>query len=391
MTTNLPFALPDIGEDEIAEVLDTLRSGWLTTGPKTARFEDDFAAFMGDGVLAVAVNSATGGLHLALEAVGVGEGDEVLVPAYTYTSTAEVVRHLGADPVLVDIDPSTMNMDPSELERVIGRRSAVRGKAPAAVIPVHVGGMACEMDAILAMARKYGLKVVEDAAHAFPATWGGRLIGSLDSDATVFSFYATKTLTTGEGGMITTRNPAVADRCRLMRLHGISADAFTRDALPGYSWRYEVLEAGYKYNMNDLAASLGIHQLRKSGAFLARRQELAARYDEALRGLPLALPPQPPVGDVHSWHLYVIRVLPDAPVNRDQFIEELSAQGIGCSVHFIPLHLHPYWRDRYGLLPEDFPHSLALFNQVVSLPIYPRMTNADQDRVIAATKRILGS
>jgi dTDP-4-amino-4,6-dideoxygalactose transaminase len=386
----LPFALPDIGDDEIAEVLDTLRSGWLTNGVKSLRFEADFAGFVGDGVTAVAVNSATSGLHLALEAAGVTEGDEVITSAYTFTATAEVIRHLGADPVLVDIDPATMNMDPAVLDQVIGQRSGVRGKAPKAVIPVHFAGLACDMGAIMATTEKHGLKVIEDAAHAFPATWNGTLVGALDTAAAVFSFYATKTITTGEGGMIVTKDPAIAERCRLMRLHGISQDAFERYHSPRPTWQYEVVAPGYKYNMTDLAASLGIHQLKKSWAFRTRREEMAGLYDESFRGLPLITPPRAPAGDIHAWHLYVVRILPEAPVSRDRFIELMAEEGIGCSVHFIPLHLHPYWRDRYGLRPDDFPHALNLYRQAVSLPLYTKMTHSDQERVIEGVKKILG-
>ena len=253
----LPFALPDIGEDEISEVLDSLRSGWLTTGPKTKRFEGEFATFIGSGCKAIAVNSATAGLHLALEAVGIGPGDEVITTPYTFTATAEVVRYLGADPVLVDIDQQTMNINPELIESVITPRTK-------AIIPVHFAGLACDMEAMLTIARRHGLKVIEDAAHALPSTCNSRLIGSLESDATVFSFYATKTITTGEGGMIVTRNPEIAKRCQIMRLHGISRDAFDRYTSTKPSWYYEVVAPGYKYNMTDIAASLGIHQLKKA-------------------------------------------------------------------------------------------------------------------------------
>jgi len=382
-TLYLPFALPEIGEEEIAEVVDTLRSGWLTTGPKAKRFEEEFGAFIGGGVEVIAVNSATAGLHLALEAIGVGPGDEVITTPYTFTATAEVVRYLGADPVFVDIDPATMNIDPAGIE------AAVTGRTKA-ILPVHFGGLACDMEAILGIAHKHGLKVVEDAAHALPTVYRGRLVGTLESDVTVFSFYATKTITTGEGGMIVTKDPRVADRCRVMRLHGISVDAFDRYTSPKASWYYEVVAPGYKYNMTDLAASLGIHQLRKAHAFQARRAELAARYDEAFEGLPLTRPPDAPARDVHAWHLYVVRLQDEAGVSRDRFIEQMADNGIGCSVHFIPLHLHPYWRDRYGLRPEDFPNALRAYQRAVSLPLYTRMRREDQERVIDAVRGILG-
>lgn len=382
MSEFLPFALPDIGDDEINEVLDSLRSGWLTTGPKTRRFEEDFAGFVGDGVEAIAVNSATAGLHLALEAAGIGPGDEVITTTYTFTATAEVVRYLGADPVLVDIDPSTFNIDPARIESALTSRTR-------AIIPVHFAGLSCDMDAVLAIARKHGLKVVEDAAHALPTTCNGRLIGSLASDATVYSFYATKTITTGEGGMVVTRNTELARRCRVMRLHGISRDAFDRYTSNTPSWHYEVIAPGCKYNMTDVAASLGIHQLKKAWAFQERRAAMAARYDAAFVDLPLILPPHAPAGDTHAWHLYVVRLSDDAQVSRDRFIEKMSEKGIGCSVHFIPLHLHPYWRDRYRLKPDDFPHALRAYDRAVSLPLFTKMSDDDQNRVIAAVREVL--
>lgn len=383
MSSFLSFALPDISEEEINEVLDSLRSGWLTTGPKTKRFEEEFATFIGEGVEAIAVNSATAGLHLALEAAGIGPGDEVITTPYTFTATAEVVRYLGADPVLVDIDPATLNIDPTKIEAVLTPQTK-------AIIPVHFAGLSCDMGAILSIARKHNLKVIEDAAHALPATCNGQLIGSLDSDATVYSFYATKTITTGEGGMIVTRNPDIAKRSRVMRLHGISRDAFDRYTSTKPSWHYEVVAPGCKYNMTDLAASLGIHQLKKAWQFQERRAMMASKYDDALMGLPLKTPPHAPVGDTHAWHLYVISLTDDAPVSRDRFIELMADKGIGCSVHFIPLHLHPYWRDRYNLKPEDYPHALHAYERAVSLPLYTKMTDDDQERVIQAVRDILG-
>jgi dTDP-4-amino-4,6-dideoxygalactose transaminase len=382
MTSFLPFALPDIGDEEINEVLDSLRSGWLTTGQKTKRFEEDFAAFVGDDFDAIAVNSATAGLHLALEALGIGPGDEVITTTYTFTATAEVVRYLGADPVFVDIDPYTFNIDPIKIEAAITPRTK-------AIIPVHFAGLSCDMDAILAIAGKHGLKVVEDAAHALPTTCRGRLIGSLGSDATVYSFYATKTITTGEGGMIVTRDPEVAKRCRIMRLHGISRDAFDRYTSTKPSWHYEVVAPGCKYNMTDIAASLGIHQLKKAVSFQKKREDMARCYDEAFCELPLVLPPKAISGDIHAWHLYVIRLTDDAPVLRDRFIELMAEKGVGCSVHFIPLHLHPYWRDRYNLQSTDFPQSLHAYEMAVSLPIYTRMNEIDQAKVISLVKEIL--
>ena len=381
----LPFALPEIGEEEIAEVVDALRSGWVTTGPKTRRFENDFKTFLGDDSLhAVAVNSATAGLHLALEALGIGPGDEVITTTHTFTATAEVVRYLGADVVLVDIDPATLNIDPAAVEAAITPRTR-------AIMPVHFAGLAANMPAILDIARRHGLKVVEDAAHALPTTSGGALVGTLGSDATVFSFYANKTITTGEGGMLVTRDAALAQRAKTMRLHGMNRDAFDRFTAKVPSWYYEVVAPGFKYNLTDIAAALGIHQLRRAQAFQQKRVELAAAYDQALTGLPLLLPPRAPAGEQHAWHLYVVRLADDAGIERDRFIERLFDAGIGCSVHYIPLHLHPYWRERYALRPEQFPHSQRAYERMVSLPLYTRMGLDDVQRVATAVRAALGA
>lgn len=382
MSDFIPFALPDIGEEEIAEVVDSLRSGWITTGPKTRRFEQEFAAFLGGDVEAVAVNSATAGLHLALEAIGIGPDDEVITTTHTFTATAEVIRYMGAHPVLVDVDPRSMTIDPERVESAITPRTR-------AIIPVHYGGLACDMQRLAKIARSRKLLIVEDAAHALPTTCGGRLIGTLDSDATVFSFYATKTLATGEGGMLVTRNPRIAQRARVMRLHGIDRDAFDRYVSKKPAWHYEVVAPGFKYNMTDVAASMGIHQLAKVRRFQARRAELAARYTSELRGLPVLTPRGADPGDTHAWHLYVIRLTAGAGIGRDAFIQRMAEQGVGCSVHYIPLHLHPYWRDTYRLRPEQFPHSQALFESAISLPIYTRMTDDDQSHVLDAVRRTL--
>ncbi|HBB35159.1 MAG TPA: UDP-4-amino-4,6-dideoxy-N-acetyl-beta-L-altrosamine transaminase [Cyanobacteria bacterium UBA8803] len=382
MTNFLPFALPEIGQEEIDEVVDSLRSGWLTTGPKTKRFEQDFTEFLGGDIESISINSATSGLHLALEALGISPGDEVITTPYTFTATGEVVRYLSSNPIFVDIDPTTFNIDPAKIEAAITPRTK-------AILIVHFGGLACEMEPILKIAQKHGLKVVEDAAHAIPTTYQGKLVGTLDSDVTVYSFYATKPIATGEGGMLVTRNPEIAKRCRIMRLHGISRDAFDRYTSTKPAWYYEIIAPGFKYNMTDLAASLGIHQLKKAWTFQQKRAEIAKRYDTELANLPLLLPPTPKDGDVHSWHLYVIRLVDLAKISREAFIEQMAARGIGCSVHFIPLHLHPYWRDTYYLKPRDFPCALSAYERAVSLPIYTKMTEADQERVINAVKEIL--
>ncbi|OYU27787.1 MAG: UDP-4-amino-4,6-dideoxy-N-acetyl-beta-L-altrosamine transaminase [Burkholderiales bacterium PBB2] len=378
----LPFALPEIGEDEIHEVVDTLRSGWVTTGPKAKRFEQDFAAFLGEPEIeCIAVNSATAGLHLALEAMGIGPGDEVITTTHTFTATAEVVRYLGADVVLVDIDPATLNIDPRLVEAAITPRTRC-------IIPVHYAGLAVDMIAILDIARKHGLRVLEDAAHALPTTLEKELIGTMGSDATVFSFYANKTMTTGEGGMLVTRNAELAKRAKVMRLHGMNRDAFDRFTAKVPSWYYEIVAPGFKYNLTDIAAALGIHQLKRIQAFQARREQIAAAYNEAFADLPLILPPQAVEGDVHSWHLYVLRLSDAAKIERDAFIEAMFAAGIGCSVHYIPLHLQPYWRDRYGLTPEQFPHAQKAYERSFSIPLYTAMSDADVQRVIAAVRRI---
>lgn len=394
--TFLPFALPDIGEEEIRAVEACLRSGWVTTGPVTRRFEAAFRDYLGAEVEAIAVNSATAGLHLALEAAGIGPDDEVIVPTLTFTASAEVVRYLGARPVFVDSDPHTLNLDPAAVAAAITERTR-------AIVPVHFGGMAADMDAIGRLARRHGLRVIEDAAHAFPTRHHGRLVGTLDSDVTVFSFYANKTMTTGEGGMVVTRDPRLAERIRCMRLHGISRDAFDRYVSRTPSWYYEVVAAGFKYNLTDIASAIGIEQLRKIDRFQQRRTELARRYDDALADLPLVLParPAPGSGSTHAWHLYVVRLdhavrgaaggcLPGADrIGRDALIARLAERGIGTSVHFIPLHRQPYWRDSCGLRGADFPVAEAAFGTMLTLPLYTRMGDADQERVIAALHELL--
>ena len=379
----LPFALPDIGDEEIAEVVDTLKSGWVTTGPKAKRFESDFATFLGDSSLqCIAVNSATAGLHLAIEGLGIGPGDEVITTTHTFTATAEVVRYLGADVKLVDIDPLTLNIDPNLVEAAVSSRTK-------AIIPVHYGGLAADMSALLHIARRHDIRIVEDAAHALPTTSGGSLVGTLASDATVFSFYANKTMTTGEGGMLVTRDDALAQRAKVMRLHGMNRDAFDRFTATVPSWYYEIVAPGFKYNLTDIAAAMGLHQLKKVRAFQQRRAAIADRFNQAFADLPLITAPNAPTGETHAWHLYVLRLADGAVVSRDRFIERMYERGIGCSVHYIPLHLHPYWRDRYALTPAMFPHSQHAYERMLSLPIYSRMTDADLERVIDGVRASL--
>ena len=383
----LPFALPEIGEEDIQEVVQTLRSGWVTTGPKTRQFEVAFGTFLASSssttpLHCMAVNSATAGLHLALEALGIGPGDEVITTTHTFTATAEVVRYLGADVVLVDIDPHTLCIDLQALELAITPKTK-------AVIPVHYAGLAVNMTRLLEIARRHGLKVVEDAAHALPSTWNGHLIGTLGSDLTVFSFYANKTMTTGEGGMVVTRSKTLADRIKIMRLHGISRDAFDRFTAKTPSWYYEIVAPGFKYNLTDIASALGLQQLRRVAAFQQRRSVIADQYQIAWANLPVTLPPQAEPGDLHSWHLYVLRLQDDAPLKRNAFIEQMFAAGIGCSVHYIPLHLQPYWRERYQLTPDRFPNSQAAYERMVSVPLYSAMTDAQVQRVIQTVQQLL--
>jgi dTDP-4-amino-4,6-dideoxygalactose transaminase len=285
---------------------------------------------------------------------------------------------------LVDIDPVTLNLSPAAVQAAITPRTK-------AVMPVHYAGLAADMGAILDIARRHRLKVVEDAAHALPSTWGGRLVGTLPSDATVFSFYANKTITTGEGGMLVMRDEALARRARTMRLHGMSRDAFDRFTATVPAWYYEIVAPGYKYNLTDIAAALGLQQLKKARRFAEQRLQVARWYDEQLHGLPLVLPAHAPEGEQHSWHLYVVRLAPQARPSRDAVIEALFAAGIGCSVHYIPLHLHPYWRERYHLSATQFPHSQAAYERLISLPMYSRMTEADVARVAKALRGVLVS
>ena len=373
----IPFALPDIGDQEIAEVADTLRSGWITTGPKTKLFESDFERFIGSGVQAIAVSSATAGLHLALESLGIGPGDEVITTTLTFTATAEVVRYLGADVCLVDINPVTMNIDVDAI------RSAITSKTKV-IMPVHYAGLSCDMDSIFEIAQEYNLKVIEDAAHALPSSYKNKRIGTLKSDVTVFSFYANKTMTTGEGGMVVTHNKELASRMKVMRIHGISRDAFDRFNSEKPSWYYEVVAPGFKYNLTDVASSMGIQQLKRLPYFLERRQYLAKRYFQSLSGLPLFLPADAPNVDVHSWHLFVIRLRSNSRMNRDELIQFLSDKKIGTSVHYVPLHRQPYWRDRYTLSAENYPVAEAAYVSMLSIPLYTAMTDAQQDRVIEA-------
>jgi dTDP-4-amino-4,6-dideoxygalactose transaminase len=378
-TEFLPFHRASIDETEIQAVVEVLKSGWLTSGPRVKEFETAFANYTGAGH-AMAVNSCTSALHLSLAAAGVGEGDEVIIPVMTFAATGETVLYQKARPVLVDSTPHSFHADIREMERAITPRTR-------AIVPVHYAGYACDMDPILHLAERHGLTVIEDAAHAFPASYKGRMIGAV-GHLTCFSFYATKTITTGEGGMITTANAELADRLRILALHGISRDAWNRYTAKG-TWRYDILEVGYKYNLTDVQAALGMAQLAKAEELRVRRAAIAAQYTQALSSMDAFSPPPEPNDESHAWHLYVIRVNPAAlTIGRDQVIDALKARGIGTSVHFIPLHLHTLYQKTLGYRDGQFPHAERHFESAISLPLFPSMTDEDVARVMDALKEI---
>ncbi len=379
----LPFGAPSFGDEEIAEVVDTLKSGWVSTGPKTKKFEEEFAAYVG-AKFAVALNSCTAGLHLSLVALGVGPGDEVIVPPLTFGATANVVEHVGARPVFADIDPTTLCIDPRQIEKAITPRTKV-------IVPVHYGGMPCAMDEIRAIADAHHLQVVEDAAHAIGAKYKGRAIGTL-SPLTNFSFYANKNLSTAEGGMVTTDDAALEEKLRVYHLHGLSRDAWKRYHTKEFSMS-EVVVPGYKYNMTDLQASLGLHQLRKQEQFIARREEIAAFYDEAFSefdGIVRTVPRPHDGQSRHVLHLYVILLdVARLKVSRNQFISALLAENIGASMHFYPLHMHPYYRAKYDYQPDDFPVARGVGESEISLPVQPQITARDAQDVVDAVRKVV--
>jgi perosamine synthetase len=384
---NVPFFRPELSDAEIAEVVDTLRSGWLTTGPRVKRFEEDLAAAVG-APHAIALNSCTAALHLAVEALGLRQGQSVLVPTMTFAATAEVVRYAGAVPVLVDCDPVTLNMDLDDAERRIAQ-----AREPVGIIPVHVGGLMMDIDGISAFAERHGLWVIEDAAHALPAAWrrpdgSWQRCGEGTAAITCFSFYANKTVTTGEGGMATTADPALAERMRMMSLHGLSHDAWGRFSKGG-SWDYKILAPGFKYNLTDVAAALGIHQLARAEEMRKDRERLARRYLESFSNTEeLELPPVPD-GRLHSWHLFPVRLrLEKLAIDRNSFIAELKEAGVGCSVHWRPLHLHPYYAETFGWRAEDLPAASAVWERIVSLPLFPAMADAEHEHVVAVVQGI---
>jgi dTDP-4-amino-4,6-dideoxygalactose transaminase len=376
----LAFAKPDITQAEIDEVVDTLRSGWLTGGPKVAAFEEAFCRLTG-AKHAVALSSCTAGMHLALLASGIGPGDEVITVPLTFASTVSVILHAGATPVLADVRDYDYNIDPADVEHRITARTK-------AIMPVHYGGHPCAMDELLAIARKHKLRVIEDAAHAVGSSYRGRPIGAI-GDAAVFSFYVIKNITTGQGGMLTTDDEQLAEHVRLLRLHGLSKTAWDRYSEKG-TWAYQVLAPGFNYAMTDIQAALGIQQLNRLEEMQARRHELVSQYDEHFSKLREIITPPRHDEVVHGWHLYPIRLhLDQLTINRADFIEELRAAGIGTSVHFIPVHLHPYFRETMGWQPGDFPVAEGIFENLITMPLYSRMTDHDVERAATAVRKII--
>ena len=379
--TPIAFSPPSITEEEIAAVVEVLRSGWITTGPKTREFEEAFADYIG-AEAALAVNSCTAAMHIGLAALGIGPGDEVISTPMTFASTIHVIEQVGARPVLVDIDPQTLNIDPDRVAQAITPRTK-------AIMPVHYAGHPVEMGPLLALAQEHGLYILEDAAHALPAAYRGQMVGTI-GDLTAFSFYVTKNMTTAEGGMLT-GSPELIERARVLSLHGMSRDAWKRYKVGG-SWYYEVVAAGFKYNITDIQSALGLVQLARLDSMQARRRHVVSRYNAAFSGWDaLQTPAERPHVD-HAWHLYVLRLNLDAlTIDRARFIDELTARNIGSSVHFIPVHVHPYYRDKYGWEPEDFPVAWREYQRVVSLPLHPQLSDADITAVIEAVTDIVAT
>jgi len=399
----VPFAAPECGDEEIEEMAAVIKSGWLTTASRCAQFEKDFAEYVG-ARHALAVNSATAALHLGLEALGVESGDKVPVPTFTFSATAEVVRYLGADPVLVDCDRETFCITKELIsEALANNKSLITNNSLKAIIPVHFGGHPCDMDGIMGIAQSSKLKVLEDAAHALPTRYQSkvkreksieskkRMVGTI-GDVTCFSFYANKTITTGEGGMLCTDDDKIAERVKVMRLHGINRDVWDRFST-GSSWEYDIVAPGFKYNMPDIAAALGIHQLKKANLFREKRQQIAEIYYEQLKDIPgLILPKLKCEMEDHSWYLYNVLIEPNETVNgidRNGFINEMTKRGIGTSVHYKPLHRMTYYKNKYGLKPEMFPNAEWVFQRCVSLPMFSAMTDEQLEYVIASIKKIL--
>ncbi len=399
MAQGIPFFRPDIGSEEIQEVVSALESGWLTTGPKVKTFEEEFARAVG-AEHAIAVNSCTAALHLAVEALGLRAGEAVVVPTMTFAATAEVVRYLGAYPLLVDCEPGTLNIDLDDARRKVKafRAGEIPGTSAGGrvvgMMPVHVGGLMADVDAIRAFAEEHDLWIAEDAAHAFPASWrparsaAWQRCGESTAAISCFSFYANKTITTGEGGMATTSDAELAARIRLMSLHGLSQDAWRRYS-GGGTWDYRILAPGFKYNLTDVAAAIGIPQLRKAEPMRQKREAVAQRYGRGFAGLDEVETPPTDENRVHSWHLYPIRLhLDRLGIDRNAFIEELKRAGVGCSVHWRPLHMHPYYQETFGWRPEQFPVASAEWERLVSLPIFPGMREDEVDAVVERVRSL---
>lgn len=388
----IPFYKPSLGDAEINEVIDTLRSGWLTTGPKVKQFESEFCRYLGHPH-SIAVNSCTAALHLALEAIGLQAGQTVLVPTMTFAATAEVVRYFNAVPLLVDCRPEDLNLDVADAQRKL-EAALARGEQVVAVVPVHYGGQIGDIAGIRSLARTFGLRIVEDAAHCCPAwfrdteTEPWQPVGS-SAEISCYSFYANKTITTGEGGMACTQSEQLAERMRLMSLHGISRDAWKRYADDG-SWFYEIIAPGYKYNLTDIAAAIGLHQLRKADQMHQRRTQLASLYSELLSDIEELILPQTMPNRIHSWHLYSIRLRKCGhSEERSRIISGLKTAGIGASVHWMPLHLHPYYREALRYEPSDCPCAASLYPGLISLPLYPDLTPDEVRKVCLALKELI--
>jgi dTDP-4-amino-4,6-dideoxygalactose transaminase len=374
------FGSPIIDKEAIDAVTRTLETGWIGTGPRVHEFEAAFAKYVG-AEHALATSSCTAALHLAMVASGIGPGDEVITTPMTFCATANSIIHTGATPVFADCEFDTMNIDPAAIEAAITPRTK-------AIVPVHFAGRPVDIDAITAIAKKHKLLVIEDAAHAIESAFHGKKVGAI-SDLTCFSFYATKNMTTAEGGMVTTNNPELAKRIRIFGLHGLSADAWNRFSDKGYK-HYDVVFPGFKYNLTDMAASLGLVQLPRLGKWLERREAIWNLYQDAFKGLPVTLPAEPAPNTVHGRHLYTILIGDDAPVSRDEFLGEMHKRRIGTGVHYRALHAHPYYKERWGFTPDHFPNAYRIGERTVSLPLAPKLTTGDTDRVVTAVREILG-
>lgn len=378
----LVFGSPIINDEEIEEVVDSLKSCWLGTGPKVARFEEKFRQYAGSE-FALAVNSCTAGLHLAMIVAGVGPGDEVITTAMTFTATVNAISHTGATPVLVDVDRETALIDPERIRKAITPQTK-------AIVPVHLYGRPCDMDEIMAIADEHNLLVIEDAAHAIEAVYKGKKIGTI-GDLSAFSFYVTKNMTTGEGGMVTTNNPDFADKIKVYALHGMSKDAWKRFSDEGYK-HYQVVAPGFKYNMMDIQAAIGIHQMDHLGGWLLRRNEIWQRYNEAFADLPVTLPAEDEPNTVHARHLYTLLIdEQEAGISRDAFMSELHKRNIGTGVHYLGVHLHPYYRDRFGFEPSDFPNATWLSERTVSIPLSPKLKDSDVEYIISTIRTIIAT